>query len=454
MRQGNGGTGRRRERGGIFAAAAMTLGLLAAQAALGQAAITITPWSLSPLTGLPGGISGDAYPVIHFVASGGTAPYTWSATGLPPGLTLNPNTGTLGGTPASSGDFTVTVTATDSATPTPLTGSRDFAIGISGNLVLTVVSPGTVPAIPLNTPYTLQLSARGGTPPYTWSLSDGTLPTGLTLTAGGQITGKATAQGVYHFTVQVRDSVAATAALPLALTAGSALPRVGVFSQIASGGGWTTSLYLINNSKSPVTFAVNFYKDDGTPLALPELMTMPDGGTSGASAATGTSGQIDANSTVLIQMVVQYGDAFSGWADVTASGPLQGYGVFDYMSIAHMPSEGTVPLETAFESSFDLPYDNTNGAGTAVALTNLGTSSTSVVVTVTDAAGTRLAEQPVSVAGNGHTSFLLTNVVAAAAGNRGTIRFASDNGANIGGLGLRIGPNGGYTSLPHLAAQQ
>jgi hypothetical protein len=60
--------------------------------------------------------------------------------------------------------------------------------------------------------YTQQLSATGGTPPYSWSTVSGALPPGLSLTASnGQITGTATTSGVYSFSVQVSDGSGATA---------------------------------------------------------------------------------------------------------------------------------------------------------------------------------------------------------------------------------------------------
>jgi hypothetical protein len=58
-------------------------------------------------------------------ASGGTSPYTWSATGLPAGLTLSASTGQITGTPTTAGTYNVTVTATDSAS-TPASGSTSF----------------------------------------------------------------------------------------------------------------------------------------------------------------------------------------------------------------------------------------------------------------------------------------------------------------------------------------
>ena len=63
-------------------------------------------------------------------ASGGTAPYSWSATGLPAGLSINASTGTISGTPTTAGTSSVTVTATDSSSPLK-SGSRSFTWTVS-----------------------------------------------------------------------------------------------------------------------------------------------------------------------------------------------------------------------------------------------------------------------------------------------------------------------------------
>ncbi|WP_329045425.1 M4 family metallopeptidase [Amycolatopsis sp. NBC_01488] len=64
-------------------------------------------------------------------ASGGTAPYTWSATGLPAGLSINASTGTISGTATTAGSSSVTVTAKDAANKTG-TASFTWTVGTTG----------------------------------------------------------------------------------------------------------------------------------------------------------------------------------------------------------------------------------------------------------------------------------------------------------------------------------
>lgn len=68
------------------------------------------------------------------------------------------------------------------------------------------ITTTTLPHATQNTYYAQQISASGGTSPYTFSLVSGTLPTGLSLSSGGSITGTPTTSGTSNFTVRVTDA--------------------------------------------------------------------------------------------------------------------------------------------------------------------------------------------------------------------------------------------------------
>ena len=73
----------------------------------------------------------------------------------------------------------------------------------------TIITTTTLPDGTDGVAYSQTVQATDGTPPYTWSISAGTLPTGLTLnTSTGEISGTPTATGTFNFTVMVTDTVA------------------------------------------------------------------------------------------------------------------------------------------------------------------------------------------------------------------------------------------------------
>jgi hypothetical protein len=182
-------------------------GLIAA--ATGPASVTIS-YAL-PLTvttaSLPGGQVGSAYGPVTLAASGGVTPYTWavSSGSLPGGLILNTSTGSISGTPTAYGTFSFTVTVSDAESPAMTATSQPLSITVKpAPLKVTTTS---LAAATGGKAYSATLAATGGVTPYSWSVSSGSLPPGLSLNATtGEISGTPDVAGTYSFTVTVTDS--------------------------------------------------------------------------------------------------------------------------------------------------------------------------------------------------------------------------------------------------------
>ena len=170
-------------------------------------------------TSLPAATSGVAYSAT-VNASGGTTPYTWTppASGLPNGITLGTD-GTLSGTTTAVGTSTFTVTVTDAASSV-----ATKSLSITVNPPPLKVTTTSLPGATAGSPYSATLGAAGGTPAYTWSVSSGALPGGLTLSTGGVVGGTPAASGSSTFTVRVTDSKSGSATKNLTLTVAAAPP--------------------------------------------------------------------------------------------------------------------------------------------------------------------------------------------------------------------------------------
>ncbi len=164
---------------------------------------------------LTGGTVGSSYSQTLAV-TGGVSPYSWAVTGgaLPNGLTLATG-GVISGTPTVAGTFSFTVTVTDFK---GTSATKSLSIAVVAPVATLSVTTTSLAGATRNVTYSATLAASGGTTPYSWSVSSGKLPTGLTLAVStGVISGKATKAGTSNFTVRVRDNKGTTATRSLSI---------------------------------------------------------------------------------------------------------------------------------------------------------------------------------------------------------------------------------------------
>ena len=238
-------------------------------------AITITPALL------PAGTVGVAYSQT-MSASGGTAPYgNYTLSGsYPPGLSITPS-GVLSGTPTEGGTFNFSISLTDASSGNgPYSASQAYTLVVNAPTI--TLTPAGLPDGVYGQPYaTVTFGASGGTAPYSnYTVSSGSLPTGLSLSSAGVLSGTPNASGDFTFTVSVTDASGNpyTANATYTLHVGQATLTITADNQ--------SKTYGQPNPPLTVSYSGFIGSDNAASLTVPPSVTTSASATSGVNTYT------------------------------------------------------------------------------------------------------------------------------------------------------------------------
>jgi hypothetical protein len=188
---------------------------------------------------------------------------------------------------------------------------------------------------------------------------------------------------------------------------GANLAVVGAFPHIASGGGWSTVLGIMNPSSSIANIQINFYDDNGFALVLP-LSNADTNATIGSMSSYSMMAQ--PNGMAYFQ--ISGSATLTGWAQVLSDQPTVGGMAFFNLNgsvLGGSEQQGIVTMETRSASGFMVPLIQPPGELTAVAMANRTSQQQTVTVTVRAPDGTWVGSKLYTLAPLGHMAFVVSS---------------------------------------------
>lgn len=325
----------------------------------------------------------------------GSGPFTYSASGLPAGLSVNATTGVISGTPTTGGATTVSFTAVNTAALTASLSGATLASALTATTTASTTATVVAPVYSVSTlSQYVQTSAAfsttpvlsSGSPATSWSVTTGSLPSWLTLGAGGALTGTAPSTATTaSFTVTGTNS-AGTAAIAYTLTvqapptAPTLAPPAAVIGvpysyTIPTPGGTGPFTYtLANGSTLPAGLALNSNGTiTGTPTGTGSTGTFQvvinNGLTTQNGSGAVTTASASITSSVTVPVATHATDAAS-WPNLNA-------GAATYTMALNA---GSTPVASWTATSWTL-------AGSAIAAPSWATFSNGVLSGTPTAAG-------------------------------------------------------------------
>lgn len=390
-----------------------------------------------------------------FLSTGGAGTYSYSleSGSLPPGLTLNSN-GTLTGTPSASGSYIFNLRATDGNSQSALF-TQVLTIGSSqlgfGSIQL--------PNIIAGSSYFATFTGVGGTPPYTFSLVTGTLPTGITLGTNGNLTGTSSASGSYPITVRITDATgaSATATTTLTVTTGNALTISTTALPTARRGQAYTAVVTASGGRAPYFYLL------GPGSSVPPGLSFSETGIlSGTPTTDGTYTFVVRTQDFNNEIVAKTLSLTVTSAALDISNTSLPNGIVGTPYSVNLTASGGQPIYTFVVAGGNLPPGLSLSAGGVLSGTPTVAGAYPIVIRLGDANGVEFNKAYTILVGSSALAFVSTSLPAGyvsqnylgvlqAAGGVPPYRFSVDSGSLPDGLTLS--PEGILTGSPTRTGQ-
>jgi len=218
--------------------------------------------------------------------------------------------------------------------------------------------------------------------------------------------------------------------------------------QIADGGLFRTTITLINQDFLTAYVTMKFHKSAGAGATSDWNLRFDNGATAASTILIPPCSSVTLRTTGEPAVVEQ------GWGEIFSTGYwVSGFAVFEQKIPGRPEQEAAVPMNYAAPRRILLPFDNTTGFTTSVALANLSESNASSInLLFRDSAGQRITTGALSLPAQGHTAFELIQQYPVLRGLSGTLEFSTTAG-ETSALGLRFTDSGAYTTFKATAAQ-
>jgi hypothetical protein len=217
-----------------------------------------------------------------------------------------------------------------------------------------------------------------------------------------------------------------------------------IFPFFASGGGWESTITLNNVFESDIGYTLRFRGINGQPAVV--NFRTPDGRTVVADTIQGQLGDDSSISYVLLDA----GPLQTGWAVLDYDGESRIGGMLTFRQrVSGRPDfESSVVLTRDDETRVYIPFDNTQGYSTTLAITNpSATDNTSLQLRFWDPSGSILLTRDIQLSAGTTIAFSLPDRFSELAGRAGQLRIES-SGSRLSTIALRFNPSGAFSTVP------